>query len=252
MYHAHRLQLNRTEQLDALARAAGELYSRTVVCFWRTVRHKGIWLSPAALMRWHNSDALHAHSADAVVQSFCAALKSWRKRRKEDPDAKPPRRRKRFFKVQWKSSAIRLREGSLILSNGRGNEPLVIPWVWDLPKLVELGWNRRRGTYELRAIYSTEAETEPLGDATAGIDPGEIHMAVAHDGEACFIANGRLLRSKRRYQNKLKAKLSRLIDTKKERSRRRRRMIRSKQRQLRKLDAQIKEIKRSRSYSGCV
>ncbi len=43
-YFVRKLKLNRTEQLDSLARAAGELYSRTLVSFWRTVRKKRVWL----------------------------------------------------------------------------------------------------------------------------------------------------------------------------------------------------------------
>jgi hypothetical protein len=126
MYTVRRLKLGHSEKLDELARAAGDLYSRTVVSFWRTVRKQGIWLSPAALMRWHTSDALHAHSADAVVQAFCASLKSWRKHRKSDPNARPPRRRRQFFRLRWKSSAIWLRGGYLVLSNGKGNVPLCL------------------------------------------------------------------------------------------------------------------------------
>jgi len=44
LYTVRRLKIGRTEQLDALARAAGELYSQVVVWFWRTVRHKDLWL----------------------------------------------------------------------------------------------------------------------------------------------------------------------------------------------------------------
>lgn len=122
-YEVRRLHIDPTPQLDALARAAGELYSRVVVSFWRVVRKKGLWLKPATMMRWHTSKELHAHSADAVVQSFYAALDSWRERRKVDPKAKPPYRRRRYYRVQWKSSAIRIKEGKLILSNGKGNPP---------------------------------------------------------------------------------------------------------------------------------
>lgn len=235
-----RLKLGRSEQLDKLARAAGDLYSRVLVSFWRVVRTQGLWLKPSSLMRWHNSDALHAHSADAVVQSFCASLQSWRKRRKADPQARPPKRRRRFFKVQWKSSGIRRQDGVLILSNGKGNEALRIPWSWELPRLVEIGWDGQQ--YELRATYAEAIHAAPQGDKVAGIDLGEIHLAVAHDGERCTIANGRLLRSKRRYQNKLKARLAHLIDTKRRGSKRRRRLVGSKRRQLVKLDHQIRDI----------
>jgi putative transposase len=53
--------------------------------------------------------------------------------------------------VQWKSSAIKVESGKLRLSNGKGNKPLVIPWVWDTPVWVEIGWDGKQ--YELRACY---------------------------------------------------------------------------------------------------
>lgn len=223
-----------------LALASGELYSRAVVSFWRTVRNKGLWIKPSSMMRWHNSNKLHAHSADAVVQSFYASLKSWRARRKTDPNAHPPRRRRRFFKVQWKSSAIKVKNGKLHLCNGKGNAPLIIDWNWETPKLVEMEWDCKQ--YEIRACYAVNQTQLVETGTVAGIDLGEIHLAVAHDGEETFILNGRLLRSKRQYQNKLKAKLASLIDKKKRGSKGRKRLVRSKQRQLAKVKNQIKDI----------
>jgi putative transposase len=254
MYCVRRLKLGISEQLKRLALAAGELYSKTLVSFWRVVRKKGLWLKPASLMRWfpnNGANELHSHSADAVVQSFFASLQSWRRRRKADPNAKPPRRRRRYFKVIWKSSAIKVEDGKLRLSNGKGNEPLVIPWAWETPVMVEIGWDGRQ--YELRATYevgntSPEEEgkegneEEKREGGVAGVDLGEVHLAAAHDGERIYLVNGRLLRSKRRYQNKLKGKLSRLIDRKKKGSRRRKRLIYSKQKQLAKLRKQIADI----------
>ena len=242
-YTVRKLKIGNTEQMQSLSRSAGELYSRTVVSFWRTVRKKGQWLKPSSMMRWLPNDSenrLHAHSADAVVQNFFASLKSWRERRKVDLDAHPPRRRKWFYKVQWKSSAIKVKDGKLRLSNGQGNEPLIIDWAWDTPKLVEMGWDGKQ--YEIRACYTTEAVVAVTVGIVAGVDMGEIHLAVAHDGEQTYIVNGRALRAKRQYQNRLKAKLTARIDVKKRGSKRRKRVIRSKQRQLAKLNNQIKDI----------
>lgn len=239
-YTVRKLKLGKTEQIDSLARAAGELYSRTLASFWRVVRKKSKWLKPSSMMRWCNSTGLHAHSADAVVQSFFAAIKSWRELRKSNPDAKPPKRRRFYYRVQWKSSGIRVRNGNLLLSNGKGNQPLILPWQWEVPKLVEIGWDGKQ--YELRAIYVSEQELQPIGTKIAAADLGEIHLATIHDGDNTFIVNGRLLRSLRRYQNKLKAKLSSLIDTKKRGSLRRKKLIKSKYRQLTKLKHQIKDV----------
>lgn len=71
---------------------------------------------------------------------------------------------------------------------------------------------------------------------------GEVHIAVIHDGERSYIFNGRLLRSKRRYQNKIKAFLQSKIDKKKKGSRRWRRLIRSKAKQLAKIRNQLHDI----------
>ena len=243
MYQVRRVTIGKNAQLDELARASGNLYSQTVVFFWRAVRHKGIWLKPKHLMRLFTSDKLHAHTSDACVQAFFAGLKSWRERKKQgDPDAKPPRRRKRYFRIEYKRSAMGLKEGKLRLSNGKGNEPLVLNWPWELPQTVVIHWTGNQ--YEAIATYAQEQPYGPFPPgAVAGVDLGEIHMAVAHDGEQTHITNGRLLRSKVQYRNKLQAKLNSRIDGRmKKGSRRRKKLIRSKKRQLKKIEQQIKDI----------
>ncbi len=241
-YRVRRVKIGTSEQLDTLARECGRLYSQTLVSFWRTVRHKGIWLSPKHLMRWHTSPALHAHTADACVQAFFAALNSWRKRRKGDPDAKPPHKRKWYFRIEYKRSAILLQDGYLRLSNGKGNAPLVLAWPWDLPQTVVIRW---MGTeYEAIATYAEEPIYGPFPPGKiAGIDLGEVHMAAACDGAETQILNGRLLRSKVQYRNKLQARLNSRIDGRmKKGSKRRKRVIRSKKRQLKKIEHQIRDI----------
>jgi len=199
MYQVRRVNVGKTAQLDELARECGQLYSQTLASFWRTVRHKGIWLKPKHLMRWHTSEKLHAHTADACVQAFFAGLTSWRERRKTDPTAKPPRKRKWYFRIEYKSSAIRHQDGQLTLSNGKGNAPLILDWPWQIPKTVVIHWTGTQ--YEAIATYQLgETECRPMGGEVAGIDLGEIHMAVSHDGDETHILNGRLLRSRRQYQ----------------------------------------------------
>lgn len=151
-YTVRKLKLKYSEQLDELAHAAGELYSQTLVSFWRTVRKKNVWLSGYTMEKWLMSDKLHAHSSDAVTQSFFASLKSWRTRRKTDSLSKPPKRRKWYYKLIWKSSAIKIKDGKLRLSNGLGNQPLIVHWGWDQPKQVELGWNKASKCSEAQSL----------------------------------------------------------------------------------------------------
>jgi len=243
MYQVRRVHIGKTAELDELARECGVLYSQTLVFFWRTVRHQGIWLKEKHLKRLFTSHKLHAHTADACVEAFFASLASWRERKKAgDPDAHPPRRRKRYFRIEYKRSALSLADGRLRLSNGRGNVPLILDWRWDLPQTVVIHWT---GTeYEAIATYKQEQPVAlPQGEKIAGIDLGEVHMAVSHDGEQTHILNGRLLRSKVQYRNKLQAQLNSRIDGRmKKGSKRRKRLIRSKKRQLKKLKNQIKDI----------
>src|SRR5712691_3693099 len=129
---------------------------------------------------------------------------------------------------------MQLCDGQLRLSNGKGNEPLILDWPWEMPQTVVIHWT---GTeYEAIATYKQETcTTQPLGDKVVGIDLGEIHMAVSHDGIQTHILNGRYLRSKRQYRNKLMEHLNKQIDRKKKGSKRRKKRIQSKQKQLKKL-----------------
>ena len=201
-YRVRRVKIGTSDYLDELAHACGQLYSQTLVSFWRAARHKGIWLKPKHLMRWHTSSKLHAHTADACVQAFFAALKSWRKRRKTDPDAKPPHKRKWYFRVEYKRSAMLLTDGKLRLSNGKGNAPVVLPWPWDLPQTVVIRWTGSE--YEATATSMEPPLYGPFPPGeVAGIDLGEVHMAAAFDGTQTHILNGRLLRSKKKQLKKI-------------------------------------------------
>lgn len=251
-YSVRRVHLGRTAQLDELAHACGQVYSRTLLFFWRTVRHKGLWLKPRHLMRLISTDPdhlLHAHTVDATVQAFFAGLSSWRERRKTDPTARPPRHRKWYFRIEYKSSAITLKDSLLILSNGRGKAPLVLSWEWDLPKTVVIHWTGSQyealATYQIRKGLPEEEEVsldERRAAHGAGIDLGEVHPAVSYDGERAHLLNGRLLRSKRQYRNKLIARMDAKIARCKKGGKRRRKLVRAKQKRLRKLTHQIQDI----------
>ena len=241
-YRVRRVKIGTSEHLDELAQECGRLYSQVLASFWRTVRHKGIWLKPKHLMRWHTSPKLHAHTADACVQAFFGALQSWRERKKAgDPDVKPPHKRKRYFRIEYKRSAMLLKDGKLRLSNGKSTAPLILNWPWDLPNTVVIHWTGTQ--YEAIATYEAGIQAQPQGEKIAGIDLGEVQMAAAHNGEHTHILNGRLLRSKVQYRNKLHAKLNSRIDGRmKKGSKRRKRLIRSKKKQLKKIGHQIREI----------
>ncbi len=240
MYYVRKLKVGKNDLLDQLALECGRLYTQNLVCFWRVVRKKEIWLKPSSMMRWHSSDKLHAHTADAVVQSFFSAMSGWREARKSNSSLKPPYKLKKYFKIEWKSSAIRIKNGMLALSNGKKTPAIVLPWRFELPTKVEIGWGGKQ--YELRAVYTEEVSMQPIGNEVAGLDLGEIHLAVTYDGTNCYIFNGKELRSKRQYQNKINAEIQSRLSKKKKGSRRFGKLLKSKRKQLNSLDNQIQDI----------
>lgn len=242
LYTVRKLNLPHSEQLDHLAKAAGDLYTHTVVTYWRIVRKKGVFLSQYGMERLHMSGDLHAHTSDAVVGNFYSSIKSAKARKKQgSSEAKYPRRRKRFYKITWKASAIRIKDGALILSNGKGNPKLEISWRFALPKQVEIGW-KKTGGYELRATYLIATPQPIETGGIAAVDQGEIRTATVHDGVDNTIYSGRLIRSKTRYRAKKVGELDAAISKTAKGSRRRKKLIRAKQRTLAKVEGQIKDI----------
>ena len=239
-YIVRKLKIGVSEQLDELARVSGELYSKALVTRKRVARKKGIYLSRFSMQRIVNSKKMHAHSADASVESYYYALSSYHVRKLIDTKARPPRRRPKYYKIVYKKSAIRIKEGFLVLSNGRGNEPLRIPWRWGLPVFITIAF--KNGQYVLYACYHVEQRAEPIGDKDAGVDLGEVHPAAVFDGEQTFIVNGRLLRSFKQGRNKLIARMQQKLSTKQKGSNEYNKIKRSLSKQLSKIDNKIHDI----------
>ena len=92
-----------------------------------------------------------------VLRHSPPSLKSWRERKKAgDPDAKLPHKRKRFFRIEYKKPChALLKTGTLRLSNGKGNAPLLLAWPWDLPQTVAtpMDGHAVRGHRHLRSSH---------------------------------------------------------------------------------------------------
>ena len=102
----------------------------------------------------HKDYALHSQSVQACADAYFDCLKSFFQVKKSNPDAKPPKRTPKFFKVRWKSSAIRIKDGHLILSNGQGKEPVILEGVKEKPKYVEMHF--KRGHYYFALVYKVD------------------------------------------------------------------------------------------------
>lgn len=265
------------ERLDRLTAACADVWCDTVRRFWRTYNNHGVWLSKYQMHKWMctrtintakksnafehkdmkafagkrpNPEArskdktfLAQNTAQSVVGAFYDAIESWGKN--DNEGSNPPHKMKGHFKASWNYTQIKLRNGYLELQTPRGKDPIKVAWHHPKPRRVEVGW---RGDweegieYELRAQYKVDPDRSPVGDKTIGIDLGEKHLVTATDGEKTWLVNGAEIRSLRRYQNKIKATLNSKIDTKEPGSRRFKRLVISKNKQLASLRNQIKDV----------
>ena len=197
------------------------------------------------------SQPLHSQSIQAVRERYFKNRKAYRAlRRNGNTTAKPPHKTKRFQTTTWKKSAIRFKEtlfgNVVVLSNGRGNPPLQIP----LPKMFNLSIVSKialvnlvytHGHYELHFVYNTDKSRKIKADGVVGVDIGEIHPIVSHDGQHTLIFNGRYIRSLYRLRNKVIASFGKKIDRCKRHSKRWWHLVRRKWKRIRQIDNQIKD-----------
>ena len=254
MYITKTRKQKRTSQLDDLARASGRCYSKVVSLVRKTFQRKRFWLSKGWVQKYlrHKAYPLHSQSIQACADAYFDSLKSFFEVRKSNTEAKPPRRTRKFFKVCWKSGAIRIKDGQLILSNGKGRTPVLLENVREKPNYVEMYF--KRGHYYFALVYKVDVPPKQDTGITVSVDMGEIHPIVSFNGKRTTIYNGRQLRSIMQYRNKVKAHFSAKMDRCKKRSKRWYRLQEAKRRTLDKLDAQIKDAEHkitSRFISDC-
>ena len=254
-----KLKIPNLEQLDVLNAASASVWNecrhlKEVWDYAHGYRTTGrideqceLWMDK----QLSKSQPLHSQSIQAVRERYFKNRKAYRAlRRNGDTTAKPPYKYKRFQTTTWKKSAIRFKETSrghvVVLSNGRGTPPLQIP----LPKLFNLSLTPNitmvnlvymHGHYELHFVYTAEKADISEADGVVGVDIGEIHRIVSHDGQDTRIFNGRYIRSLYRLRNKVLAEFSQAMSRCKRHSRRWWKLTRRKWKRIKKIDNQIKD-----------
>ena len=197
---------------------------------------------------------LHSQSRQAVLQRYFKSWKSYSAVKKSGSlqKPKPPRKTKNYTTTRWKKSAIKFVEGGLFgkcvqLSMAKGQPKIDIP----LPKnfnmskaeyiaTIDLCYNH--GQWTLHFSYKCETETTDTKDGIVGVDIGEIHPIVSHDGQQTEIYNGRYIRSLYRHRNKVLAEVSQTISRCQRHSKRWWKLTRRKWKRIRKIDNQIKDV----------
>ena len=251
-----KLKIPFSEYLDALNAASASVWNECLKLKEMWDYAHGYQTTSKACELWMDkmlskTQALHSQSIQSVRERY---FKGWQGffslRKNGETTAKPPHKPKNFQTTTWKKSAIRFKETLLgklvILSNGRGNPALEIP----LPKSFDFSKTETiailnlvytHGQYELHFVYNTEKPDVSKADGVVGVDIGEIHPIVSHDGEHTTIFNGRYIRSLYRLRNKVLASMNAKIDRCQRHSKRWWHLVRRKWKRIRKIENQIRD-----------
>lgn len=253
----YKLKIPYSEQLDALNAASASVWRECLMLqdvwcymhgswgFFPCIKSCELWMDK----KLTKAQPLHSQSIQEVRSRY---FKNWYGfrvlRRNGDKTARPPHKEKRFQTTTWKKSAIRLKETifgkQVVLSNGRNNEPLVVdlPKKFDIkntPALINLVYSR--GQYELHFVYKSDESVKSEAEGVVGVDIGEIHPIVSHDGAITEIFNGRYIRSLYRLRNKVIASMNKKIDRCERHSQRWWHLVKRKWKRIKKIDNQIQD-----------
>lgn len=250
-----------TEQLDAINRLGGRIYSKTVSLAFKTHEQKGFWLLDSGLKKYlkFKEYPCHAHSVQAIIDDYCGARRSFFSNQKSNPKAKPPNKTRKFHTFTWRATGITYKRGNLRLSMGQGRDPVWIKidkkFHKKVPAEVSLVYNKTKKHYEFHATYDTVSKKSNAKSGSAvAVDMGEIHPIVAFDGIHSEIYNGRQIRSIMQYRNKFLHSINKALSRCVRHSKQWKKLKRVKSRTLRKIDAQVRDMRHkitSRFVSSC-
>lgn len=153
---------------------------------------------------------MHSQSKQGTVEQYYNNLSSFFKSKDKADNPKPPYRTRKYHKVIYKKSAIKLRDGTIKLSNGKNAKPLTIqaPSLETEPKYAEIIYHHGEGVYKLHVVVEVNnKQIDYNSNKVLAIDLGQIHPMATYDGERSLIYNGGKLNSYIRFRNKELAKL---------------------------------------------
>ena len=208
------LPIEQQKLAHKLSRLSGRIYSKTVSIIFKLKQSKDIWLSKNDMEKliklYASKFDMHSQSKQGAVQQYYTNLKGFFKSMDKADNPKPPYRTRKYNKVIYKKSAIKLKDGVLKLSNGRGTAPLRIKTksLNQRPKYAEVIYHHKEKVYKLHIVVNVENEQiDYNNDKTLAVDLGQIHPMVTFDGEQSLIYNGGKLNSFIRFRNRELGKL---------------------------------------------
>ena len=192
-----------------------------------------------------NRVLLHSQTAQAsrenatlAVKAFFASLKRYKKS-SNGFSGKPkfPHHVKHIFALTFKKSAIRVKNGNIVLSMKKGKPCVIVPWKKDLPTPGMVKIRMDRGKWKACVILEDKREPVKTDEKKVmSVDLGVKRLATTFDGKDSLIISGKPILSLNRLAAKNSGKRSTFLKRFKVGSRKHRRAKRSFNNQSRKID----------------
>jgi putative transposase len=226
----------------AARREAARLWNDLVVRHHRLRRRNLQWPSKARWERWAKGryPGLSAQSTQQIIGEFCDAVNSTRQLRKNGHlVARYPWRKVRYRDVVYTNQDARIRDGHLILPNGKsGTLRVRLPEGVELPgRLMEV----RLCLHRVILVCEVADEARSSGP-TIGVDLGVNTLIAATDGEKAVLVSGREAKATVQWRNKRLASAAAQQSRKTKGSKRWKRLQRRKRQMLAKADRRLKDV----------
>lgn len=187
---------------------AARLWGDLVVRHHRLRRLAWAWPSKARWQHWAKGryPGLSAQAAQQIVGEFCEAVAATRQLRKNGhAEARYPWKKPRYRDVVYTNQDARLREGWLLLPNGRsGTLRVRVPRERPLPgRLMEV----RLCLGRVLLVCALDEAPRPQ-QAVVGVDIGVNTLIAATDGQTALLISGREAKATVQWRNKNLAGIS--------------------------------------------
>ena len=242
-----------TPLLFQMIKESGEIYSKALQL---NQEHKTFKEINEELQKYckENVNFLQSQSAQASYQGFIEALKAYfkaLKAYKKNPknfsgEPKPPSKSKFFYKITFKKSAIRFKDGFLLLSVKKPNKPIKIPWSKFLPIPVWaiISYDKFEG-WNINFILQKEIQEEKLDkNNVLSIDLGVKRIATTFNSTSREIKtySGKEIMSMVRLRNVVDGRIQSKKSYYKNGSRKHKKFQRAKRKIIRRIKNKQKDI----------
>lgn len=207
-----------------LATESGRIYSSALEAYEKL----GV---KDAVHRFPKREFLHSQSYQGSYESALIARKSFFRALKDfgkHPSkytGKPKAPKAKFLApIVFKRSAIRIKNGYLLLSTARKDNPVKLRWSIEKPVWCTI--SMKNGEWRLTAIFEREPKPEKLGTKILAVDLGIKRVATAFDGEKTVLFSGKPLLAVNRQINRKLGSLAKLKGNESRRAKRKKFAIR--------------------------